>query len=136
MKQMKQYVSNEEKQSPEYVGFFNGGQKLYFWVMVYSGILFLLTGIIMWFPEVFGRILVAVSYVLHDIAALVMLAGFILHIYLSTVFEPGTFRSMTRGTVTREWARTHHPAWYKEAASRNNTATRGPAERSPSPPGA
>jgi len=146
MRQMKQYVSNEEKLSPEYVGFFNGGQKLYFWVTVYSGILFLLTGIIMWFPEVFGRVLVAVSYVLHDIAALAMLAGFILHVYLSTVFEPGTFRSMTRGTVTREWAWTHHPAWYKEATGRDprhdyetasrETASRGPAERGPAPPGA
>src|SRR5262249_16398830 len=132
MKQVKQYASNAEKRSPDYVGFFNGGQKLYFWVTVWSGIFFLLTGVIMWFPEVFGRILVAVSWVLHDIAALAMLGGFILHVYMSTVFEPGTFRSMTRGTVTREWASTHHPAWHKEATGRNPN----PAEKSPTPPSA
>jgi formate dehydrogenase subunit gamma len=116
---LKQYVKNEEKVEPEYVGFFNGGQKLYFWAIVGSGVIFLLTGLIMWFPELFGRILVAISYVLHDVAALVMLAGFIIHIYEGTASQPGTFRSMTRGTVRKEWAWTHHPAWYREATGRN-----------------
>lgn len=116
---IKQYVTNEEKVEPEYVGFFNGGQKLYFWAIVASGIIFLLTGLIMWFPEVFGRILVAISYVLHDVAALVMLAGFVIHIYEGTAAQPGTFRSMTRGTVRKEWAWTHHPDWYAEATGRN-----------------
>jgi cytochrome b subunit of formate dehydrogenase len=73
----------------------------------------------MWFPEVFGRILVAVSYVLHDIAALVMLAGFIIHIYEGTAAQPGTFQAMTRGTVREEWAWTHHPAWYADVTGRN-----------------
>jgi formate dehydrogenase subunit gamma len=38
----------------------------------------------------------------------------VLHIYLGTAAEPGTFRSMTRGTVTRAWARLHHPGLYRE----------------------
>ncbi|MGA9770000.1 MAG: formate dehydrogenase subunit gamma [Blastocatellia bacterium] len=116
---LKKYVKNEEKVEPEYVGFFNGGQKLYFWAILASSVIFLLTGGIMWFPEVFGRILVAISYVLHDVAALVMLAGFIIHIYEGTASQPGTFRSMTRGTVRKEWAWTHHPAWYAEATGRS-----------------
>jgi formate dehydrogenase subunit gamma len=73
----------------------------------------------MWFPDVFDRILVAISYVLHDIAALVMLGGFIVHIYEGTAAQPGTFHSMTRGVVTRAWAWTHHPAWYKQATGRD-----------------
>lgn len=116
---IKQYVTNEEKVEPEYVGFFNGGQKLYFWAIVASSIIFLLTGLIMWFPEVFGRIPVAISYVLHDVAGLIMLAGLVIHIYESTASQPGTFRSMTRGTVSKEWAWTHHPAWYAEATGRD-----------------
>jgi formate dehydrogenase subunit gamma len=62
---------------------------------------------------------VAVSYVLHDIAALLMLAGFIIHIYEGTAAQPGTFQSMTDGTVTEEWASTHHPAWYEEVTGRD-----------------
>lgn len=115
----KAYVTNAEKTEPEYVGFFNAGQKLYFWAIVGSSVVFLLTGLIMWFPEVLGRIPVAISYVLHDIAALVMLAGFIVHVYEGTAAQPGTFQAMTRGTVKEEWAWTHHPAWYADVTGRD-----------------
>ena len=111
--QMRDYVSNTEEVEPEYVDFFNGGQKLYFWAIVGSAVLFLLSGVPMWFPHTFGRITVDIGYVLHDIAALVMLGGFIVHIYESTAAIRGTFQSMTRGTVERRWARAHHPAWYR-----------------------
>ena len=39
------------------------------------------------------------------------------HIYLGTAAEPGTFRSMVRGTVTKSWAQLHHPRWYREVTS-------------------
>ena len=65
---------------------------------------------------------VAVGYVLHDIAALVMLVGFIVHIYEGTAAQPGTFQSMTRGTVEKRWAWTHHPAWYRHATGRDPRA--------------
>ena len=48
-----------------------------------------------------AAIAVAIGYVLHDIAALVMLVGFIVHIYEGTAQQPGTFQAMTRGTVSR-----------------------------------
>ena len=115
MRRVRAYVSNEEKREPDETGFFNGGQKLYFWTIVVSAVLFLVTGILMWFDNVVQRWVVAVSYVVHDIAGLVMLAGFIIHIYEGTAAAPGTFRSMTDGTVTDEWARTHHPAWFADA---------------------
>jgi formate dehydrogenase subunit gamma len=121
LRHMRAYVTNADVVEPEYVGFFNAGQKLYFWAIVGSAVLFLATGVPMWYPEVFGRTAVAVSYVLHDIAGIVMLAGFIVHLYEGTAAQPGTFQSMLRGTVTRAWAWTHHPAWYREvtdAASR------------------
>jgi formate dehydrogenase subunit gamma len=115
MKRLRQYATNEDRVESEDVGFFNGGQKLYFWAIVVSGILFLITGLLMWFDDLVGRWIVAVSYVIHDLAALVMLAGFIIHVYEGTAHQPGTFRSMIDGTVTEDWARTHHPAWYQEA---------------------
>jgi formate dehydrogenase subunit gamma len=139
LKQMRAYVTNAEEVEPEYVDFFNGGQKLYFWAIVVSAIVFLISGIIMWFPDVFGRIGVAIGYVLHDIAALVMLGGFIVHVYEGTAAQPGTFRSMTRGTVERRWAWTHHPAWYRRATGRDPRADYEAARRrveSPPDPGA
>jgi formate dehydrogenase subunit gamma len=90
-----------------------------FWEIVCGSIAFVITGVIMWFPEIFGRILVAISYVVHDISALIMLFGIFFHIYLSTFGEPGTIQAMTRGTVSEAWAWTHHPAWYQEVTGRD-----------------
>lgn len=122
LRHLKAYVKNTEPLEPEYVGFFNAGQKIYFWTIVASSLLFLVSGIPLWFPRTFGAALVAVGYVLHDIAALVMLVGFIVHIYEGTAQQPGTFRAMTRGTVEKRWAWTHHPAWYREASGRDPRA--------------
>jgi formate dehydrogenase subunit gamma len=116
MARLERYVTNADPVEPEYVDFFNAGQKLYFWAILASAIVFLLSGIPMWFPNTFGRISVSVGYVLHDVAALVMLGGFIVHVYEGTASQPGTFRSMTRGTVEQRWARTHHPAWYRRVS--------------------
>ena len=76
----------------------------------------------MWFPEIFGRWPVAIGYVLHDCSALIMLAGIFVHIYLSTIGEPGTMQAMTRGTVSEAWAWTHHPAWYQQMTGRDPQA--------------
>ena len=119
MKHIRRYViRSDSTESPE-TGFFNGGQKLMFWEIVCGSIAYLITGVIMWFPEIFGRILVAISYVIHDISALIMLFGIFFHIYLSTFGEPGTIQAMTRGTVSEGWAWTHHPAWYKAVTGRD-----------------
>jgi formate dehydrogenase subunit gamma len=120
MRRIREYVSNTETHEPEYVGFFNAGQKAYFWAIVVSIVLFLISGIPMWFPQTFGRVTVDIGYVVHDLAALVMLGGFVIHIYEGTAAQPGTFRSMTRGTVERRWAWTHHPAWFRRVSPDTN----------------
>ena len=87
--------------------------------MAKCGLIFLITGLLLWFDDAVGAWIVAVSYVLHDIAALVMLGGFIIHIYEGTAHQTGTFRSMISGTVTEKWAWTHHPAWYRAVTGRD-----------------
>jgi formate dehydrogenase subunit gamma len=119
LKRIKAYSRNEDKIEPEDVGFFNGGQKLYFWAIVLSGLLFFITGLPLWFDHIVPRWIVAASYVIHDLAALLMLAGFIIHIYEGTAAMPGTFRAMADGTVTEKWAWTHHPAWYRAVTGRD-----------------
>jgi formate dehydrogenase subunit gamma len=119
VKGIRQYATNKERLASEDVGFFNGGQKLYFWAIVVSAILFLITGLLLWFTDLTPRWIVAISYVVHDLAALVMLAGFIIHVYEGTAHQPGTFRSMMDGTVTESWAWTHHPGWFRTVTGRD-----------------
>jgi formate dehydrogenase subunit gamma len=122
MRHLRAYVANTDPIEPEYVDFFNAGQKIYFWAIVASAVIFLVSGIPMWFPRTFGRVTVAIGYVLHDLAALVMLVGFIVHVYEGTAAQPGTFKSMMRGAVEKRWAWTHHPAWYRRATGRDPRA--------------
>jgi formate dehydrogenase subunit gamma len=129
MKNIREYViRSDSTESPE-TGFFNGGQKLMFWEIVCGSIAYVITGVMMWFPETFGRILVSLAYVIHDISALIMLFGIFFHIYLSTFGEPGTIQAMTRGTVSEAWAWTHHPAWYKAVTGRDPRQAIEQAER-------
>ena len=119
LRRIRQYVTNERMIEEEDVGFFNAGQKLYFYTIVVSGLLFLITGLLMWFDEATPRWVVAASYVIHDLAALLMLGGFIIHIYEGTAHQPGTFHSMIDGTVSERWAWTHHPAWFRAVTGRD-----------------
>ncbi len=96
------------------VGKYNGGQKLLFWAASLATVGLLLSGVVMWFPERFGQGLRELSYVLHDVAFILFFAMIIGHIYLGTAAEPGTFGAIVRGTVTKEWARLHHPKWYRQ----------------------
>ena len=122
VRRVREYVTNTDALEPEYVDFFNAGQKLYFWAIAASAVVFVITGFPMWFPKTFGRVTVDIGYVLHDLAALVMLVGFVVHVYEGTGAQPGTFRAMTRGTVEKRWAWTHHPAWYRRATGRDPRA--------------
>jgi formate dehydrogenase subunit gamma len=126
---IRRYVRNQDPIEAPTTDFFNAGQKLQYWEIGGGCVVYLITGLIMWFPEMTGRWAVAISYVLHDISALIMLFGIFFHVYLSTVGQPGTLQSMTRGTVTERWAWTHHPAWYKRMTGKDARAAYDEAVR-------
>ncbi len=96
------------------VGKYNGGQKFFFWTVGLGALGLLLSGAMMWFPRSFPKLLMELAYVIHDLTFILFAIAIVFHIYLGTSAEPGTFRSMTRGTVTKAWARLHHPRWYRE----------------------
>jgi len=107
-----QYMRYETDDSE--VGKYNGGQKLFFWATALGAVGLLLSGLLIWFPRAFPRLLLEFSYVIHDVTFILFTVAIVFHIYLGSAAEPGTFGSMTRGTVTRAWARLHHPRWYRE----------------------
>ncbi len=108
------YAANRDEQLPPQEKY-NGGQKLYYWLMYYGTLLLLVTGLFLWFPEYipFSAAWVRqVMIVLHEIAALLTIGGFIIHVYMSIFLVPGSMTAMTQGFVSRAWARTHHRLWY------------------------
>jgi len=96
------------------VGKYNGGQKLLFWAVSLAAVGLLLSGLVMWFPRAFPQLLIEFAFLIHDFTFICFVVAIVFHIYLGTAAEPGTFGSMVRGTVTRAWARLHHPRWYRE----------------------
>jgi formate dehydrogenase iron-sulfur subunit len=96
------------------VGKYNGGQKIFFYLVALLAVVLLATGVVLWFPMSFSATLREVSWPVHDIAFLLFAVSIVGHIYLGTAAIPGTFKSMTRGTVSKEYARLHHPRWYRE----------------------
>jgi formate dehydrogenase subunit gamma len=114
------YIRNEDEELPP-IDRFNAGQKYFFWVMLYAGIVMLVSGVALWFPEKIPwslRFLRYAAILLHVSAALVSIGAFIIHVYMGTAMVRKGFTSIVRGTVSPAWARMHHRLWYNRVAGR------------------
>lgn len=112
-KAMPHYMRNEDAQVPP-AGRFNYGQKHLFWLMVAGALGLLLSGLVLWFVDAVPREFVVVRQVavlVHAVAALMTIAGFIVHLYMGLLVVPGGFQAILHGEVSREWAEHHHPLW-------------------------
>jgi len=115
VRRIRDVVANRDQNLPE-VGRYNAGQKYLFWIMVATIALLLVSGIVLWqpwFAPWFSIGLTRVAALIHALAAFVLTAGVLVHIY-AVIWVKGTLRGMTRGSVSRAWAKHHHPAWYRE----------------------
>jgi formate dehydrogenase subunit gamma len=109
------YLKHEGDDAEE--GKYNGGQKLFFFAAALGAVGLMASGLVLWLPMTFARPVSEAAILLHDVTFILFVVAVILHIYLGTAAEPGTFHSMVRGTVSRPWARLHHPRWYREVTS-------------------
>ncbi len=97
-------------------GRFNAGQKINATLTVGFALLFLISGLLLWFGERDTRYRFASTVLLHDglmYVSLVLLVG---HLYLALI-HPTTrhaLRGVTLGTVSEDWAERHHPKWKPE----------------------
>jgi formate dehydrogenase subunit gamma len=117
------YIRNEDGQVPEEERF-NPGQKLLFWGFFWCGIVLLLTGVVLWFPEWIPwslRFLRLISIIVHPIAALLTIGLFMIHVYMGTAVERGAFGSVIRGDVSRKWAARYHRLWYEQILRQSAT---------------
>ena len=111
---MNRYISNEDASLPP-AERFNLGQKYFFWVMWWAALALLVSGVVLWFPEFIPWDLHALrssAILLHEVAALITIGAFIIHVYMGTAMVRGGFSSIIRGEVSPAWAKAHHRLWY------------------------
>lgn len=98
-------------------GKYNGGHKTNFYVVLLTGIAFVVTGLIMWF----GRGTVAkdtfnMARLIHSISFWGGLAMVLLHIYLTAIhpFTRISLESMLKGRLDLSYAKAEHGLWVDE----------------------
>ncbi|HIE93476.1 MAG TPA: formate dehydrogenase subunit gamma, partial [Acidobacteria bacterium] len=78
---IKHYAAHDREKVPP-AGKYNAGQKLFFWVQSILGIVFVVTGGMLWFPESFGAAWLNTARLLHYAATLGGGLFLIVHVYL------------------------------------------------------
>lgn len=115
-KSVKAYVTNHDEQLPP-AGHFNHGQKQFYWAMFWGTLVLLITGVLMWFPELVAsraHWLMPIMVFLHCAAALVTIAAFMIHVYMGLFFVSGGLHGILWGRVPVSWAKAHHRLWYEQ----------------------
>lgn len=110
------YFLGDEKGMPPQ-GAMNTGQKMWWLMVLVFGMLFVITGAIMWFAKTAAPpALLQWMVFIHDVSFIATGAMLFVHIYLG-VFHPlmtEAWRSMTGGKISAEYAQSHHLKWYEQ----------------------
>lgn len=119
MQRIRDVIMNRDQGLPE-VGKYNAGQKYLFWTIVVCLFLLFLSGLVMWRPYLAAQFpvdAIRLAVVIHAVSALILILGIIVHIY-AAIWVKGSLDAMLRGTVSENWAKTHHRAWYREVTGK------------------
>lgn len=104
------YLSHKVTVPP--MGKYNPGQKLYYLGILGAGLAIAASGFGLWFlKEDAGMMLI--FHLVHNVAFAVFAIAVPVHIYLSTLANPGTFMLMVTGTLSLESAKKRYPKWMK-----------------------
>jgi formate dehydrogenase subunit gamma len=114
MGQIGDVLANRDDRLPE-VGKYNAGQKLAYWAMLASMLALMGSGLIIWqqfFSHMFTIETIRTAALMHALSGVVLILTIIVHVY-AAIWVKGTIGAMTKGTVSRAWAKHHHPLWYR-----------------------
>jgi formate dehydrogenase subunit gamma len=104
------YLSHKVKVPP--MGKHNPGQKLYYLGIAIFGVAIALSGLGIWLMKDNATIML-LSHLVHNIAFIFFCIMVPVHIYLSTLANPGTLQIMISGMVPLELAKKRYPKWMK-----------------------
>ncbi|MBM4289014.1 MAG: formate dehydrogenase subunit gamma [Deltaproteobacteria bacterium] len=106
------YLGGKEVEVP--AGRMNAGQKIFFWLTTILTVIMGVTGVALIFKTDLPLTLSCLMSTIHGFFAVIFVAAIIAHAYLGTIANPGTWRILVDGKVSRNWAKKHHSVWYKE----------------------
>ncbi|MFC2007038.1 formate dehydrogenase subunit gamma [Chloroflexota bacterium] len=112
------FGGDENKMIPQ--GHINTGQKMWQLVVVITGIMFIVSGFILWFFK--GTVsadLFQWTLIIHDIAFVVAFLMVLVHIYLGAIHPRMTesLRSILDGKISKKYARSHYLKWHDTLAT-------------------
>nr|WP_024966323.1 formate dehydrogenase cytochrome b556 subunit [Pantoea sp. IMH] len=96
-------------------GRYNFGQKCVFWAAIFSLLLLLASGIVIWrpwFADAFAIPVIRLALVVHSVSAVALIIVIMVHVY-AALWVKGTITAMVEGWVPAAWAEKHHPRWYR-----------------------
>ncbi len=115
-------------------GRFNAGEKVWFWAgVVVLCLIVSVSGVVMLFPNIEAFELRATfqqASVVHAIAAVLVIAAGLGHIYMGTIGVEGAYDNMRDGVTDEIWAKEHHQYWYEDVKSGKAAAKSGAAPQS------
>ncbi len=95
-------------------GFFNMGEKTWYWMVILVGLVIAVSGLILVSPTFGqGRVIMELSHIVHTIGALVLMTVSVGHMYLGSIGSEGALEGMKTGYVDINWADAHHDRWGK-----------------------
>jgi len=96
-------------------GFFNMGEKSWYWLVILVGLVISVSGLILVLPNFGqGRIIMEISHVVHVVGAIILMAVSIGHMYMGSIGTEGSSEAMKSGYVDINWVEAHHDRWAKE----------------------
>ena len=96
-------------------GFFNMGEKTWYWIVILIGLVISTSGLILVSPNFGqGRVVMELAHVVHVIGAILLIALSFGHMYLGWIGTEATLEGMKSGYVDIKWAEDHHDRWAQE----------------------
>lgn len=115
-------------------GRFNGGEKVWFWIVTLVGLSVGISGLILDFPNFEQvRSTMQTASLVHGALSVIWIAIAFGHIYIGTIGSEGSLDGMVTGEVDENWAKQHHDLWYDEVKNgKPETGTSGSGARTSS----
>jgi len=101
-------------------GFFNMGEKTWYWIVILVGLAISASGLILVTPNLGqGRVVMEISHVVHVLGAIGLIAISLGHMYMGSIGTEGSAEGMISGYVDINWADAHHDRWSRECRENN-----------------